>query len=629
MATGLEPTLVNAGIKAISPITDVLLNAKFDKLKTWVNEHNLNKQLKDDELNKFFFPYFKRLYKKVSTIQTIVFPQQELDIEEIFEPLFLKDREHLGEVKCIKILDILDGSSYIIIDDAGMGKSTFAKSLTLTAIREMDLVPIFIELRTLDEKNLLDTLRNELNSVNTIFNNDVFLKLLEMKKFLIVLDGFDEISFAQQPRIAQEISELSIKSEISLVLTSRPENQLPRIPHSKALKFIPLRIDQTKSLIHRYDVVARLEIGEKLIKELDKVPSRFLQTPLLVALLYRTYGFNNSIASKTSTFYDEIYNAMYKGHDLTKVGFSREKKSSLDYEDFRKLLRAFAFILLTTKNENIKSLSEAAQHIEKASKLSKIVPSASLNFLNDLLSSVPLMYKDGNHYRFMHKTIMEFFAAEFIAYSDNALGLLQQIYTTKIAKVFEKSFDYLEELKPHLFKKIIVHDIATKYLDLYNVYPQLDETILTYLLLNNYKIVLVRGDELSDEIDHAFDFGAYFEGSLYGEQCSMMIGGTSSEFIIPYSVRKYLYLSVDDKIIDHDSKIFDGIENYLSYDQIISLDHELLLNILSLPVLKELILNTSIWMNEHQYISVKKCISILQELKDEESEEKLISLFLE
>lgn len=629
MATGMEPTLVNAGIKAITPIAEVLLKSKFDKLKKWVKEHDLNKQLRDDELNKFFFPYFKRLHKKVSTIQTIVFPQQELDIEEIFEPLFLTDREYWGENKCIQMLDILDGSSYIIIDDAGMGKSTFAKSLTLNAIREMDLVPIFIELRTLDEKSLLDALKNELNSVYTIFDNDVFLKLLEMKKFLIVLDGFDEISLAQQPRIAQEISELSIKSEIALILTSRPENQLPRIPHSKALKFIPLKIEQTISLIHRYDFIARLDIGEKLIMELDKVPNRFLQTPLLIALLYRTYGFNNSIASKTSTFYDEIYNAMYKGHDLTKVGFSREKKSSLDYEDFRKLLRTFCFVLITSKNESIKSVSEAIEYIQKANKLSKVALSSPSNFLDDLLSSVPLMYRDGQHYRFMHKTIMEFFTAEYLAYSDNALSLLQQVYTSKSAKIFEKSFDYLEELKPDLYKRIIVNDIATKYLDLARIYPLLEDTILSYLFLYDYKIIITYSSEASDLLDKEFSFGAYYTGTLNGEVCSIMVGGTPSKLFIPASVRKYIYSSTKKMKFDHENIVFDGIENYIAYNEAVTIDYDLLLKILSLPIFNLIILNSSTWMNDDQYISTEKCINLLKELKDEESEEQLISSFLE
>lgn len=632
MATGIEPTLVNAGIKAITPVAEVLLKSKFDKLKKWLKEHDLNKQLQDDELNKFFFPYFKRLHKKVSTIQTIVFPQQELDIEEIFEPLFLTDREHWGEKKSIQMLDILDGSSYIIIDDAGMGKSTFAKSLTLAVIREMDLVPIFIELRTLDEKSLLDALKNELNSVYTIIDNEVFLKLLEMKKFLIVLDGFDEISIDEQPRISQEITDLCIKSEVTLILTSRPENPLPRIPHSKALKFVPLEMEQTKSLIHRYDQIANLDIGMKLIDELINVPSRFLETPLLVALLYRTFGFNNSIASKTSTFYDEIYNAMYKGHDLTKAGFSREKKSALDYEDFRKLLRAFAFVLLTSKNESIKSISEATEFIQKAIKLSKIVLSSPSNFLDDLLSSVPLMYKDGQYYRFMHKTIIEFFAAEFLAYSDNALGLLQQVYTTKTAKNFEKSFDYLEELKPYLFKKIIVQDIASKFIYFSKSHPLLDNDILiTFLFMYDSFLLL---EEYKEDDDHKNDdenicSRAYFYGTLNGLKCRLTIASSYAKFLNPYAVQKYIFTNIEPEYnLEHHNINFDGIESFISLNERMDIDYNLFVKILLYPLTNKIFRSICTFFAS-DYISVEKSTKLLQELQEEESEEQLISSFLE
>lgn len=635
MATGLESTLVNASVKAISPITDILLNSKLDKLKAWVKEHNLSKQLKDDELNKFFFPYFKRLHKKVSAIQTIVFPQQELNIDEVFEPLLLTDRENWGENMRFQMHEILDGSSYIIIDDAGMGKSTFAKSLSLTAIREMDLVPIFLELRTLDDMNLMDALKNELNSVNTLFDQNIFLKLLEMKKFLIVLDGFDEISIDEQPRISQEITELCIKSEVTLILTSRPENPLPRIPHSKALKFVPLNIEQTKSLIHRYDLIAKLDIGEKLIGELSNVPPRFLQTPLLVALLYRTFGFNNSIASKTSTFYDEIYNAMYKGHDLTKVGFSREKKSTLDYEDFRKLLRAFSFVLLTSKNESIKSISEATELINKAIKLSKITPSSPSNFLDDLLSSVPLMYRDGQYYRFMHKTIIEFFSAEFLAYSDSAVGLLQQVYAAKTAKNFEKSFDFLEELKPYLFKKVIVNDIASKFIDFSMVHSLLTNDILMTFLFMYDSYILVKPYETDDDDtddgtdDDSIRSSAFFYGTLNGISYRLTLRSSHSKLLIPHSVKKYIFTEIEpDYHFKHHNKNFDGIESFISINIRTPIDYSLFLKLLSHPSMNEIFIAICSYIAS-DHISLEKSKNLLQNLKTEESEEELISLFLE
>lgn len=637
---------IGAGLKAMKPVTEALLEVKLKEFKAWLKDRHLNQQLDDDKLNKFFFPYYKRVLKKVSTIKTIVFPHKEIKINDIYEPLFLEDKIQFERTKSKYLPEkLFNTSSSIIIDDAGMGKTTYLKYITVQAITTTTLIPIFIELRTLCENfSLLEELKKELDSINEFFDEALFLKLLSLEKFLIILDGFDEVSLDKQPEMAKQISDLAIKSEATIILTSRPEAHLPGISNSTTFQFSPLSIEQAKSLVSRYDRVEDVDVGERLIEEMESVPIRFLQTPLLISLLYRTFGFNNSIASKISTFYDEIYIAMYKGHDLTKKGYVREKKSSLDFEEFRKLLRAFSFVLLSSKKENIKSYSEAINYIEKAIKLSKVTPSTPSNFFNDLISSVPLMYKDGLDYKFMHRTIMEFFAAEFIAYSDNATEVTEKIFSSKISSTFNKSFDFLEELKPNLFQKVIAYKVAKNYIEHNKSYPKIkDDAIKTFLYKYDIAIAMWKRSDVEtfylDTKQHMIniDFPTslpfvsnsmrYLYGKVENDEYIVTVVHSNLKEVTPSALEKYI-IKVGSNIIIHSKQYkFDtfvksfGIEKWNIIDNIFL--EENIHNELLVEVLYDVFFSQNITIFDKE-----KSVQLINEVDSHINDTELIDSFL-
>lgn len=637
---------IGESIKAMKPVTDSLLEYKLKELRTWLKERHLNKQLDEDKLDKFFFPYYKRVFKKVSSIKTIVFPHIEIKINDIFEPLFLENKNQWGASGEQYSPDkLFNKSSSIIIDDAGMGKTTYVKFITVLAITDTNLIPIFIELRTLGENfNLLDELRKELDSINELFDEALFLKLLSLEKFLIILDGFDEVSLEKQPEMAKQISYLSIKSEAIIILTSRPEAQLPGISNSNTFKFSPLTLEQAKSLLIRYDAIGQTDVGERLIKEVESVPTKFLETPLLLSLLYRTYGFNNSIASKISTFYDEIYIAMYKGHDLTKKGYVREKKSLLDFEEFRKLLRAFSFTLLSSKKENMKSYSEAINYIEKAIKLSKVTPSSPSNFFNDLLSSVPLMYKDGLDYKFMHRTIMEFFAAEFIAYSDNATEMADKVFKSKIASSFNKSFDYLEELKPNLFKKIIVYEVAKKYIEHNENYFDIQNDILkTHLFKYDAGIsvwqrnkvetfdIKTKQHDLHINYPTSLPFSAssmrFIYGNIGSEEYIVTVAQSGLKQVIPSSTEKYLTKYITKEIMQPKEYEFDAFVESFEIGKWYNIDNHFIKENISNKLLFEL-MNEAFLAFSTSVFDEEKSIQLIKEVDDYIDDSEIIDTLL-
>jgi hypothetical protein len=472
-----EATIVKISEEALKPVSgliNAILEPRLSRIRIWAERKEIQERLSSKMIDSILDEYFKKLLKKVSSITTIVFPQQMILLPNIYEPLILKnetvknaidinseEKEFIFDTKKVK-----EGSNYLIIDSAGMGKSTFAKHLVIDLFRNTEKLPIYFELRRLEEsESLLSRLAKEIDPSANYIDEKVLEMLFSEGDFFIILDGIDEIVENSRLKICNQISELTYKFEKNnFVITSRPEVNLPEIYNGLTLSICPMTISQALSLIRKYDKVADIDVGEKLIHEIEKIPTEYLGTPLLIVLLYKTYGYNQSIATKITCFYDDIYTALYKGHDLTKAGFAREKKSKLDSEDFRRLLRGLSFLMTAKQIVNIKNQSEFIELIDEARKLTTIIPKSSICFVDDLLLAVPLMIKEGLEYRFIHKSIQEYFAAEFISYSHNSDQLLETIINSKSFRVFKNSLILINELNPTSFRCNLIAPYAKKAL---------------------------------------------------------------------------------------------------------------------------------------------------------------------
>lgn len=469
--TGIEQKIALETFKPTTGFISALLEPKIKQVKQWSEERELHGKLEPENLAKVVGTYLHKISHRVSTITTIAFPLQKLNITEAYEPLFIElfnKGKNVGKYTVESILES-DKKSSLIIDSAGMGKSTFSKYLITQVLFKSSRIPIFLELRKVNkETGLIESLASELDMIGHPFSRDLFSLLTKLGKFIIILDGFDEVAVDLQYELSNQIYDLSFKGgENILLLTSRPQEAIPELVNGNTYKFSQFTKDQAESLVTRYDSISGLDVGARLIKEIDCVPTRFIETPLLVSLLYRTFGTNNSIADRICTFYDEIYQALYKGHDLmNKNGYTREKKSKLDFEDFRRLLRALCYYMSISRKTSFETYSEAISYIDKAVEISSVKPTSSSMFLDDLLVAVPLMQKDGCEYKFLHKTILEFFSAEYIIYRNDSLTLAKKIFNSKLCSSFEKIFDFIYDISPSLFENSIIKYHAEKILSI-------------------------------------------------------------------------------------------------------------------------------------------------------------------
>ena len=546
---GIEEKIAMEAIKPASGFINALLAPKIEKLKSWSNEKELSGQLDPDKLSKVMEEYLTKLSLRVSEITSIAFPLIKLDIFKAYEPLVL-GRQHYSnspienEVELAKLIDE-ELKSSLIIDNAGMGKSTFSKFIVASLLYKSKRVPLFFELRKINKEiDLVENLAKELDFPGRVFDRALFYKLLQLGKFYVIIDGFDEVALDHQETLSNQINELSLKGGDNIILlTSRPQDTLPDIVKSDALRFKPFSQAQAISLLKRYDDISGLTIGEELTQQIGSVPQKFIESPLLVSLLYRTFGVNKSIAEKTCTFYEEIYHALYKGHDLiNKNGYGREKKSDLDFEDFRKLLRAMCYFMMLNRKTSFESWSEATKFVDKASSISSITPSSASNFIDDLLVSVPLMHREGPEIKFFHKTLLEYFSAEYILFHQSSSKVLSKLFNSILAPSFNKTFEFLFELNSSLFDGVITYHFAKLAEEVICNGDILEQALHSLTFNKRCKIGLWRHsehslkldghDELlfdnsdSDILDEGYNTSTWNEGLLNGERYFIVLAFT-------------------------------------------------------------------------------------------------------
>jgi hypothetical protein len=402
-----------------------------------------------------------------------VFPNQQIKIKDIYQPLTIvstKDGKEFVIADKINIELFQNHKRILISDYAGMGKSTLMKWITLNSIETPSTIPILIELRKLDKSNsVIDEIFQQIDPIDKSFDKDLIIRFLELGFFTIILDGFDEIPQDIQESITVQLRGFIDKvSENNFILTSRPESALASFGDFQRFYIRSLLPEESFQIISRYDALNQIKYADKLIAEIEGRLNQvedFLTNPFLVSLLYKSYTYNKDIPSKKTTFYEEVYSSLFKHHDSSKDGFKRPKHSLLDILDFRTILRHLAFE--TSKLGKVMYTEpELLEFISSAKSKNVNIDFKESSYVEDLLTTVPLFVREGAKIKWAHKSIQDYFAAEYITFHTKKEEILRRIYSSGKDN-YLNIIDLIYELEPKLFRKIILLPLLTDFVHHY------------------------------------------------------------------------------------------------------------------------------------------------------------------
>jgi len=467
----------------IDPLISTFITPKIVRLKEWVTKQDIKNKVIDNAFENKFAEYLARTYDRCQQINVLIFPNRQIRLTSIYLPLTIiskgafsvlgiKEEFYSSSSVSLKIdsfskSDIEPFKKILISDSAGMGKSTLSKWICMKTLENNLAIPVLIELRNLKANyTILDEIYDQLNPIDQVFDKELIIKFLELGQFLIILDGFDELPNDNIEQIIKDIRRFIDKTpENWFIMTSRPEGALTSFGDFELFNIKPLKTEEAFALIRKYDVISPVKVGESLIvniqNKLGQV-SELLTNPFLVSLLYSVYAFNKDIPDDKVTFYEEIFQALYKKHDLSKDGWTRPKKSKLSILQFKILLRQLAFDT-ARKGQVTYSESEILEFIEAAKAKCPGINTNADDFLDDLLKAVPLFQRDGLKIKWGHKSIQDFFASDFINYSAKKEQILHWILNVG-REGFLNVIDFYIEQDFNTFRKVVIYKLLKEFI---------------------------------------------------------------------------------------------------------------------------------------------------------------------
>lgn len=433
--------------------------------------------LRSIELEECLSEYLLRCYAKNNIMTTIVFGRLQKTLDDLYIPLTLEEYRNENKRWIINenCYDILNNYSRIlIVDMAGMGKSTIVKYFACQGVNLGESIPIVIELRRLEKnQTILDYIQRQINSLDKNIEVEEIVNILKKGDFVVFFDGYDEVANENKPDILDAIQEFTSKANnTKIVITSREEDDLNSLGEYKCVNIKPLIEEEAYELIKKYDNNG--EISKKLIKRLNEDSSmdilkEFLENPLLVSLLYKTFEYKEEIPYKKIDFYEQVYDALFNDHDKTKgSAYTHEKKTKLDRYQFEQILRAFGFLSLKTDKVEYSSQlihQLLKQSIERFGWLKISVD----DFLYDITHAVPFIQRDGNEYKWVHKSFMEYFASCFICYDNKELEerYLNKMVSVSVNMKYYNVLSFCYEIDTLNFRKCLILPYIKKYIEPY------------------------------------------------------------------------------------------------------------------------------------------------------------------
>ena len=444
----------------LSPLISKIAN----KLKITYNEVKIDLEIP-------FQAYLTNSYEKYSKIKTIIYGIEPKKLYDFFEIPFLKKGSDIIKPTTTKILT--DLSKFLIIEGSGgIGKSTLMKHLFLSELKLKDYIPIFTELKDFNEEGHLDLeklLLKKLNQFHNTFQEEYLDYALQSGCFLFLLDGYDELYSENQKEFFKKLNDFCDKyPENHYILSSRPysESEFIEFQRFTVLKAVSFTKEQAISLITKIEYPDE-ELKDKFIRDLESGlydrNKSFASNPLLLNIMLSTYNDYAEIPQKLHLFYYQAFDTMLSKHDATK-SYRRKMLSDLSSDTFKECFAIFCF-LTYQKAKTEFTFPEIEEIFKKFPPRIKNVLNIG-DFIDDLGNALCVLYREGNRYKFTHRSFQEYFVAYFLnIQTDSKMRdySFLLIESGKFSTSADSVFPMLEDMSTQRFNNNILIPLLNKF----------------------------------------------------------------------------------------------------------------------------------------------------------------------
>ncbi len=385
-----------------------LLQDPMNRLTTWTFGRVLT-GVRNQQIDHSLSKLSERLTEVVK-VKTIYKGDSSIDLHEFYVPTRVRNVSR--RINSITDIDI---ENIVLEGTVGQGKSIFMRYLTYKEAKKGDRIPIFFELRKLEEsQSLEEAISATISEWIPLFSKDKFSKLAESGDLVLFLDGFDEVRSDDLQALLNEIESWHKRyPKMQLVISSRPQSDIQKMSIFSVRELAPYTYPEQEALIDK--LVTEIDTRSSLknsIKESASEIKELLTTPLMVTLYVMIYRALSDPPKTQSEFYENIFSILSTRHDKTKPGYKREFNSQLGETALQEIFEEVCFISVK-QNKLVFSYPELKGIIQSCLERQNIEVDAS-DVLLDFSKVVCLLPKDGLNYTFMHRSIQEYFYASFL-----------------------------------------------------------------------------------------------------------------------------------------------------------------------------------------------------------------------
>jgi hypothetical protein len=364
--------------------------------------------------------YLAETNERVSMVKTFANPARPVSLFDHFVTTELKHDKKGKAINQDDLIDKLKNPARVVVSaTAGYGKSMLMRFMALSLYENpQGRIPIFIELRDLNRvtsPNLITYINAVYKTTNQI-GVEAFRQGLQIGAFLLILDGFDEVNHELRKLIEDQILDVArMYPKTSIVVSGRPDDKFLSWRTFEVFKVEPMSKTRVIELINKleYDRGTKKRFVSKIKSGLFETHQSFLSTPLLAILMLLTFEENANIPDKMHLFYAKAFETLFHKHDAMKEQYERQRKSSLQIDEFEKVFSIFCLNtyvlekLEFTEVELIKFIRDALTYAQREANPADV--------LFDLDQAVCLIQKEGTSYFFVHRSFQEYFTAVFLA----------------------------------------------------------------------------------------------------------------------------------------------------------------------------------------------------------------------
>ncbi|HBL8814057.1 TPA: NACHT domain-containing protein [Escherichia coli] len=371
-----------------------------------------------------FSRYFDLCIKRYLSVRTLYNLNDDAFIDEFYHPLTIKNNR-TGEALVINDNVFIQNENISnIIGYAGQGKTTILRKIFLAILSNKSnilKIPFFLDLRNLDNNSIQESLKKILTILELDCTSNDLVCLLKSKKVIILLDGFDEILPEVRETILKEMIYLNDSFQTQLISTSRPDTEICTTAGIDNFCVEQLTQSDVFSIISNFlpkvaaeQLIVALKNNKQLLSSIN--------TPILAVLLCVCEKHLDSMPKNAKEFYHRIFNILFEGHDKTKNFYKRHRKTNLSISESKEIFCALCYISLKSSAQlswdNLKDITRKSFKVLGLDYKDAFAE----DLIDDYIDVTGLIRRDGAEvFTFVHKTIQEYHAAEFIKNSASSI----------------------------------------------------------------------------------------------------------------------------------------------------------------------------------------------------------------